>query len=148
MWIVPKKSDASGKTKWRIVLDYRKLNQITIPNKFPISNIDEIFDSLSNAKFFKTLDLAHGFHQILVKMEDRAKIAFSTHKDHYKYNCIPFGLLNAPSTFQRIINQTLTGLIGNEHFAYLDDILIFSFDTHLKKLRTVLQRLNANRLLI
>lgn len=65
-------------------------------------------------------------------MEDRAKIAVSTHEGHYKYNCIPFDVINAPSTFQSIINQTLRELVRNEHFAYHDNTVIFSFDTHLK----------------
>ena len=76
IWIVPKKSDASGMKKWRIVVDYRKLNQQTIPDRYPIPNIGDIFDSLSHAKYFTTLDLAQGFHQIPIKPEDREKTAF------------------------------------------------------------------------
>ncbi|XP_055378909.1 putative actin-fragmin kinase DDB_G0287957 [Condylostylus longicornis] len=78
IWVVPKKLDYSGKQKWRIVIDYRKLNEITVDDKFPIPNIDSIFDKLGRAQYFTTLDLAKGFHQILVDEKDRLKTAFST----------------------------------------------------------------------
>ncbi|XKL68996.1 hypothetical protein PGB90_006765 [Kerria lacca] len=150
VWIVSKKLDASGKQKWRIVNDYRKLNNITIEDKFPLPNIDDIFDRLANAKFFTTIDLASGFHQIPIHPKDIPKTAFSTHEGHYEFNRMPFGLINAPATFQRIMNQTLNGLIGNECFVYLDDIIIFSssFNEHLLKLRIVFKRLHNNGLLI
>lgn len=150
IWIVPKKIDASGKQKWRIVVDYRKLNEVTIPDRYPIPNMDDIFDSLANAKVFTTLDLAQGFHQIPIKPEDRPKTAFSTHKGHFEFNKMPFGLINAPATFQRIMNNILNGILGNECFVYLDDIIIFSnsFESHLPKLRNVFNRLRENQLFI
>jgi len=64
LWIVPKKQDASGKTKWRLVIDYRKLNEKTIQDAYPLPNIDEILDQLGNARYFSAFDLASGFHQI------------------------------------------------------------------------------------
>lgn len=82
LWIVSKKLDNSGEQKWRIVIDYRKLNDVTINDKFPIPNIESILDKLGKAQYFTTLDLAKGFHQILVKPEDRKKTAFSTPFGH------------------------------------------------------------------
>lgn len=150
IWIVPKKQDASGIQKWRIVIDYRKLNEITKADKFPIPNIDDIFDQLGNSKYFTTLDLASGFHQIPVHPKDQEKTAFSTHQGHFEFVKMPFGLKNAPATFQRIMNSVLTGLVGNECFVYLDDIIIYSsnFSEHLRKLEKVFQRIQANHLMI
>lgn len=105
---------------------------------------------MGQAKIFTTLDLASGFHQISIKAEHRTKTAFSTHEGHYEFNKMPFGLKNAPATFQRIINHSLSGLIGNECFVYLDDIVIYlsNFEDHIKRLRNVLQRLEANGFVI
>lgn len=110
VWIVPKKADASGKKKFRMVVDYRKLNDITIAYRYPIPNIEDIFDHLGKSKYFSTLDLASGFHQIPIHVPDRMKTAFSTHQDHFEFLKMPFGLKNAPSTFQRIINRVLSGI--------------------------------------
>lgn len=150
IWVVPKKKDNSGKQKWRIVVDYRRLNEITHPDKYPLPNIDDIFDALHNATLFTTIDLASGFHQIAVHPRDIEKTAFSTHRGHYEFNRMPFGLINAPATFQRVMNQALTGTIGSECFVYLDDIIVFSndFETHLRKLNTIFQRLKEHKLLI
>lgn len=126
LWIVPKKMDNSNIKKWRIVIDYRKLNEITIDDKFPIPNIDSILDRLGRAQYFTTLDLAKGFHQILVKEEDQKKTAFSTPFGHYEYVRMPFGLKNAPATFQRLINSILREYMNKICVVYLDDILIFS----------------------
>lgn len=150
IWIVPKKLDQSGIKKWRIVVDYRKLNEMTISDCYPIPNIEEILDQLGHSIYFSTLDLASGFHQIRVKQEDIPKTAFSTHDGHYEYLKMPFGLKNAPSTFQRIMNQTLYGLIGKICFVYLDDIIIFSdsLENHLLRLEKVFLRLRENHLRI
>lgn len=126
VWIVPKKMDNSGEKKWRIVIDYRKLNEVSIDDKFPIPNIDGIFDKLGRAQYFTTLDLAKGFHQILVDERDREKTAFSTPNGHYEYVRMPFGLKNAPATFQRMMNFVLQEHINKICVVYLDDILIFS----------------------
>lgn len=76
LWIVPKKMDNSNIKKWRIVIDYKKLNEVTIDDKFPIPNIDSLLDRLGRAQYFTTLDLATGFHQILVREEDQNKQLF------------------------------------------------------------------------
>lgn len=112
LWIVPKKLDNSGKQKWRLVVDYRKLNEVTINDKFPIPNIEGILDKMGRAQYFTTIDLAKGFHQITVRSEDRMKTAFSTPFGHYEFVRMPFGLKNASATFQRIMNSVLRGLIN------------------------------------
>lgn len=143
IWIVPKKADASGKQKWRIVVDYRKLNEKTIDDKFPIPNIEEILDRLGRSTHFTTLDLKSGFHQIEVDPKDRQKTAFSTEKGHFEFVRMPFGLKNAPSTFQRAMTNILSDLIGKCCLVYLDDIIIFgnSLQQHLENLDKVLKRL-------
>lgn len=85
LWIVAKKIDSSKTQKWRIVIDYRKINEISIDDKFPIPNIENILDKLGKAQYFTTLDLAKGFHQTLVRQEDQKKTAFSTPSGHYEY---------------------------------------------------------------
>lgn len=141
--VVPKKIDASGKKKWRVVIDYRKLNENLIDDIYPIPNITEIIDHLGRAKYFTSLDLASGFHQIPLKREDQEKTAFSTPEGNYEFTCMPFGLKNAPRVFQRIINTSLAGLVGNECFVYMDDIIVFStsFEDHLVYLQKVLAQL-------
>ena len=86
--VVPKKSDASGKRKLRIVVDFRKLNDLTIGDSFPLPNITDILDQLGSAKYFTTLDLAPGYHQIPMAEKDKRKTAFSTPYGHYEYNSV------------------------------------------------------------
>lgn len=146
IWIVPKKLDASGKRKWRIVIDYRKLNEKTIDDKFPLPNISDILDKLGKAQYFSTLDLANGFHQIELDPLDIPKTAFSTDTGHYEFKRMPFGLKNAPSTFQRVMNNMLRGLQNETCLVYLDDIIIFStsLQEHIERLREVFERLRQS----
>lgn len=147
LWVVPKKLDSSGKTKWRMVIDYRRLNEITVSDKFPIPNIQEILDQLDGAKYFTTLDLTSGFHQIPLSSESIEKTAFSTPYGHFEFTRMPFGLKNAPACFQRMMNMVLSDLIGKGAFVYLDDIVVYSknLEEHSRILRKVLLRLkNAN----
>jgi len=137
---VPKKADASGKPKLRVVIDFWKLNELTIGDSFPLPNITDILDQLGNAKYFTTLDLASGYHQIPMAERDRNKTAFSTPYGHYEFNRLPFGLKNAPATFQRLMNSVLTGIQGLRGPVYLDDIVTYgsSLEDHNKRLKKVL----------
>jgi hypothetical protein len=146
--LVPKKVDASGQQKFRLVVDYRKLNQKTIGNAYPLPDITEILDHLGQSKYFSCLDLAMGYHQIDMDKKDIDKTAFSTKEGHWAYRRMPFGLKTAPATFQRLMNTALSGLTGTRCFLFLDDIIIYanSLVEHDKKLRDVLRRLRKYNL--
>jgi hypothetical protein len=122
--VVPKKPDASGKRQWRICIDFRKLNEITIGDSYPLPNIHNIFDKLGRARYFTALDCTSGYLQVSIAKEDRHKTAFSTANGHIEFKRMPFGLKSAPSTFQRMINNVLSELIGDRCLVYMDDILI------------------------
>lgn len=130
VWIVPKKMDASGERKFRMVIDFRKLNEKTVENKFPLPRIDEILDNLGKATYFTCLDLSQGFHQIKMHPDSIEKTAFTVPQGHYEYLRMPFGLKNAPSSFQTLMTEVLAPHINKRCFVYLDDIIIFSKSLH------------------
>ena len=148
VWIVSKKPGPDGEPLWRVVIDFRDLNKKTVPDAYPIPNINEILDQLGGAKYFSVFDLASGFHQIPMKPEDAHKTAFSTPYGHYEFKRMPFGLCNAPATFQRLMDHTLTGLQGTEMFVYLDDIVLYasSLTEHLIKFKKLANRLREANL--
>jgi transposase InsO family protein len=148
VWIVPKKPDSTGNKRWRMVIDYRNLNEKTIGDAYPLPNISDILDQLGNAKYFSVLDLASGFHQIPMAIKDAPKTAFSTPYGHYQFRRMPFGLKNAPSTFQRLMDNVLSGLQGNELFVYMDDIVIYakSLEEHGVKFERLMKRLEKANL--
>ncbi len=126
-------------------MDYRGLNAVTTRDVYPLPRIDDALDALAGAKYFTTLDAWTGYWQIGIREEDKEKTGFTTHSGHYKFNVMPFGLVNAPSTFQRTMNLILHGLTWQTCLVYLDDIIIFSatFEEHLERLGLVLDRLLA-----
>lgn len=150
IWVVPKKMDASGKKKWRLVVDYRKLNEKTIDDKYPIPNITEVLDKLGRCNYFSTIDLASGFHQIEVNPRDIRKTAFTVEHGKYEFLKMPFGLKNAPSTFQRVMDNVLRDLIGKVCLVYMDDIIVYStsYQEHLINLRKVFDALRKYNLKI
>ena len=135
-----------GKVRWCI--DYRALNNVTVKDAYPLPNISECLDSLGDAKFFSTLDMSSGYYQIEIAEEDRAKTAFLTKYGLFEHSRMPFGLCNAPATFQRAMSLVLRGLTWNEVLAYLDDIILVgrSFEDHLQTLIKVFQRFRQHNL--
>ncbi len=131
----------------RIVVDYRKLNSVTVPEPFQMPSVIETVSRLGKATFLSKLDLLKGFHQVPMSLESRKYTAFSCRHGKYHYKRMPFGLRNAPATFQLLMQEVLRGL---EHFSspYIDDIIIFSvvWDDHLVHINSVLERLSLHGL--
>lgn len=150
VWIVPKKLDASGKRKFRMVIDYRKLNDKTIEDKYPLPRIEEILDNLGKCSYFTTLDLAQGFFQLEMHPNSIEKTAFTVNNGHYEYLRMPFGLKNAPSTFQRVMDNILREHLHKFCFVYMDDVVIFSksLQEHLNHLKLIFQKFREYNLKI
>lgn len=128
---------------WRFCIDYRKLNACTIPDAYPLPRIDESLDSLAGAKWFCTMDLCSGYWQVEMDPVDREKTAFTTRMGLYQFNTMPFGLINAPATFERLMETVLRGLQWEECLVFIDDIICFgtSVDVCLTRLAHIFDRL-------
>ena len=146
--IIPKKIDATGKKKWRIVIYFWLLNDKKIGDTYKLPNISDVLGHLGTAQYFSIFDLASGFHQIELDPKDRQKTAFSSLTGHYEYVRMPMELKNSPATFQRLMDQILLGLQGTKPFLYLDDIVIYAKDLedHGKKVRRLLKQLKEANL--
>ena len=129
----------------RFCVDYRRLNAATIKDAYPLPRIDESLDHLSGACWFSTLDLCSGFWQVEMEPEDKPKTAFVTNRGLYQFRVMPFGLCNAPATFERLMETVLFGLQWDICLIYMDDIIVFgkSFEDMLKNLDVVFSRLAA-----
>lgn len=123
----------------RFCIDYRRLNTQTIVDAFPLPNPQDIIDSLAGATHFATLDLKSGFWQIPVRESDKEKTAFCTPSGHYQFKRMPFGLVNATATFQRVMQRVLSGLVGHGVQVFVDDIVVYatSFENLLQLLDKV-----------
>jgi hypothetical protein len=131
---------------WRLVIDYRHLNTITVKGKFPIPIIDELLDELAGASWFSKLDLKAGYHQIRLAPGEEFKTAFSTHNGHYEFLVMSMGLTGGPNTFQGAMNYTLSPVLRVCALVFFDDILVYSktFLDHLKHLKKVLKLMAAS----
>jgi hypothetical protein len=124
---------------WRLCVDYRRLNALTVKNKYPLPIIDELLDELQGALWFTSLDLSSGYHQIQMDPQDVHKTAFQTHNGHYEYKVMPYGVTGGPATFQLAMNSVLSPFLRKCVVVFIDDILIYSsnWTTHLHQLRAV-----------
>ncbi|BHF62230.1 hypothetical protein SprV_0200521100 [Sparganum proliferum] len=127
----------------RLCVDYRRLNSVTKRDSFPPPRIDDTIDALSGAAWFSTLDLASGYWQVEVHPADRAKTAFVVPSGLYEFNMMPFGLANAPATFQRLMTTVLRDITPTACLIYLDDIIVHgkTVEEHNAHLREVLLRM-------
>lgn len=125
---------------WRFCVDYRHLNNITKKDVYPLPRIDDALDCLHGAKYFSSIDLRSGYWQIAVDDMDREKTAFITPDGLYQFKVMPFGLCNAPATFERMMDSLLHGFKWSTCLCYLDDVIVFSptFATHLSRLSAIL----------
>lgn len=141
--IVPKKNDENGNKKWRVVIDYRQLNNKIENDRFPLPCIEEILDALSGATYFSHLDLYQGYYQIELDSKSRPYTAFATDRGQYQMTRLPMGLKTSPGCFSRAMTMAMSGLNYENMFIYLDDLIVFgnSLQQHNQNLVKVLERL-------
>ncbi|GJT76379.1 putative reverse transcriptase domain-containing protein [Tanacetum coccineum] len=136
-----KKKDGS----FRMCIDYRKLNKLTVKNRYPLPRIDDLFDQLQGSSVYSKIDLRSGYHQLRVRDEDIPKTAFRTRYGHYEFQVMPFGLTNAPAVFMDLMNRVCRPYLDKFVIVFIDDILIYSktkeeHDAHLRLILELLKK--------
>ncbi len=144
-WAIPIVIIGKKDESWRMCLNFKKTNEVTKKNQYPILRQTEIFASFGGAGWFILLDLASGYWQVEMDPKSREVTAFITPWGLFKWNRMPFGLCNAPATFQCLMNQVLRKYLRKFVLVYLDDIIIYSktFEKHKKHIRLVFEALRA-----
>ena len=144
--VIVTKKDGSA----RFCIDYRKVNNITITDAHPLPRIDDLLEQFREAKWFSSIDLASGYWQIEMNEKDREKTAFTCHLGLFEFNVMPFGLKNAPPTFQRMMNEILKDWLDEFVVVYIDDIMIYSktFEEHLEHIEKILKKLREVNLML
>ena len=134
-FVLVKKKDGT----WRPCVDFRDLNQVTKKDVYPLHRIDDTLDALGSSTVFSTLDLASGYWQVEMDHDSVEKTAFTSRRGLFEFTVMPFGLCNAPSTFQRLMDLVLNGYLWHFCTVYLDDIVIYSetFEQHLSHLEQI-----------
>ena len=132
----------------RVCVCYKRLNDVTRKDAYPIPRIDATLDALTGSMYFSTLDLASGYYQVKMHPRDKDKTAISTHIGLFTFLRLPFGLCNAPSTFERLMERVLQGLQWHQCLLYLDDVIVFAptFELQMERLKNVFARLRAANL--
>lgn len=146
--LVPKKSDANGEKKWRLVIDYRKLNTCIQDDKFPLPNITDILDSLCGCIYFTHLDLNQGFFNVALNKHSRKYTSFSADGGQYQMTRMPMGLKTSPSSFSRMMTMAMTGLSYDKCLVYLDDLICMgrNLTDHNKNLIEVFEKMRSANL--
>ncbi|GKC00926.1 putative reverse transcriptase domain-containing protein [Tanacetum coccineum] len=139
-----KKKDGS----FRMCIDYRELNKLTVKNRYPLPRIDDLFDQLQGSSVYSKIDLRSGYHQLRVREEDISKTAFRTRYGHYEFQVMPFGLTNAPAVFMDLMNRVCKPYLDKFMIVFIDDILIYSKNKkeHEEHLKLILELLKKEEL--